>query len=57
MGVLEEKEKEQEIENLFEKIIMEKFYNLVREIDIEVQKAQRVKQDEPKEAHIKKHHN
>ena len=33
---------EQEIENLFEKIIKENVLNLVKEIDIQVQEAQRV---------------
>ena len=35
-------EEEQEIENLFEKIMKENFHNLVKEIDIQVQEAQRV---------------
>ena len=35
-------EEEQEIENLFEKIMKENFSNLVMEIDIQVQEAQRV---------------
>ena len=35
-------EKEQEIENSFEQIIKENFPNLVKEIDIQVQEAQRV---------------
>ena len=38
----EGEEKEQEIENLFEKIMRENFPNLVNEIDIQVQEAQRV---------------
>ena len=38
----EEKEKEQEIENLFEKIMKENFHNLVKEIDMQVQEAQRI---------------
>ena len=38
----EREEEEQEIENLFEKIMREKFLNLLKEIDIEVQEAQRV---------------
>ena len=42
IGVPEGEEKEQEIENLFEKIMKENFPNLVKEIDIQVQKAQRV---------------
>ena len=41
LGVPEE-EKEQEIGNLFEKVVKENFPNLVKEIDIPVQRAQRV---------------
>ena len=42
IGVLEGKEEEQEVENLFEKIMKENF-NLAKEIDFqEVQEAQRV---------------
>ena len=42
-GVPEGEEEEQEIENLFEKIMKENFSNLVKEIDFqEVQEAQRV---------------
>ena len=35
-------EEEQDIENLYEKIMKEKFLNLVKEIGIQVQEAQRV---------------
>ena len=35
-------EEKQEIENVFEEIIKENFPNLVKEIDIQVQEAQRV---------------
>ena len=35
-------EEEQEIENLLEKIMKENFPNLMKEIDIQVQEAQRV---------------
>ena len=38
----EGEEEEQEIKNLFEKIMEENFLNLVKEIDIQVQEAQRV---------------
>ena len=38
----EGEEEEQEIENLFEKIMKENFPNLVKEIDIQVQEAQRI---------------
>ena len=43
IGVPEREEKEQEIENLFEKIMKENFPNLAKEIDFqEAQEAQRV---------------
>ena len=42
IGVPEGEEEEQEIENLFEKIMKENFPNLVKEIDIQVQEAQTV---------------
>ena len=38
----EVEKKEQEIGNLFEKIIKEKFPNLVKDIDMQVQEAQTV---------------
>ena len=37
MGVLEREEREQEIGNLFEKIMKENFPNLVNEIDMQIQ--------------------
>ena len=37
-----EEGEEQEIENLFEKIMKENFPNLAKEIDIQVQEAQRI---------------
>ena len=42
IGVPEGKEEEQEIGNLFEKIMKENFPDLVKEIDMQVQEAQRV---------------
>ena len=57
LGVPSEEEKEQEIGNLFEKIMKENFPNLVKEIDMQVQEAQRVpnKMDakRPPPTHIK----
>ena len=41
-GVPEGEEKEQEIGNLFEKLMKENFPNLVKEIDMQVQESQRV---------------
>ena len=38
----EGEEQEQEIENLFEKIMKENFLNLVKAIDVQVQEAQRI---------------
>ena len=52
IGVPEREEDEQEIENLFEKIMKENFPNLAKEIDFqEVQEAQRV----PKKLDPRKH--
>ena len=52
IGVPEGEEEEQEIENLFEKIIKENFPNLAKEIDFqEVREAQRV----PKKLDPRKH--
>ena len=42
IGVPEGEEQEQEIENLFKKIMKENFPNLIKEIHIQVQEAQRV---------------
>ena len=42
MGVPEGEKTEQETEILFEKIMTENFPNLVKEIDMQVQEAQRV---------------
>ena len=54
IGVPEGKEKEQEIGNLFEKLIKENFPNLVKEIDMQIQEAQKSpKQDGCREAHSK----
>ena len=56
--VPEGQEEEQEMENLFEKI-MENFPNPAKEIDFhEVQEAQGIPMKlDPKEAHTKTHHN
>ena len=52
IGVPEGEEGEQEIENLFEKIMKENFPNLAKEIDFqEVQEAQRI----PKKLDLRKH--
>ena len=40
--MLEVEEEEEEIENLFEKIMKEDFPNLAKGIDIQVQEAQRI---------------
>ena len=53
-----EREEQQEVENLFEKIMKENFPNLAKKIDFqEVQEAQSPKQVGPKEEHTKAHHN
>ena len=41
-GVPEAEQEEQEVENLFQKIMKENFPNLVKEIDIQVQEAHKV---------------
>ena len=49
MGVPEGEEEKQETENLFEQIMKENFPNLAKEIDMQVQDAQRVpKKVDPK---------
>ena len=55
--VPEGEEKEQEIGNQFEKIMKENFPNLVKEIDMQIQKAQTVPNKGCKEAHSMTHHN
>ena len=57
IGVQEGEEQEQEIGNLFEKIVKENFPNLGKETGMQVHKAQSPKQDGCKEAHSKTHHN
>ena len=57
IGVPEGEEKEQEIGNLFEKIMKEKFRNLGKEINMQVKEAQSPTQDGCKEARSKIHHN
>ena len=42
MGVSEGEEEKQDIENLFEQIMKENFPSLAKEIDMQVQDAQRV---------------
>ena len=42
IGMREGEEEEQVIENLFEKIMKENFPNFAKEIDIQIQEAQRV---------------
>ena len=57
IGISEGEEEEQGIENLFEKLMMENFPNLMREKVTQIQETQSPKQEEPKEAHCKTHHN
>ena len=42
MNVLNGEEREQEIENLFERIMTENISNLMKDIDMQIQEAQRV---------------
>ena len=48
---------DQGIENLFEKVMMENFPNLMRGKVTQIQETQSPNQEEPKEAHCKTHHN
>ena len=58
IGLPEGEEEEQDIENLFEKIMKENFPNVIKEIDFqEVQEGLSLKEVGPKEAHTKAHHN
>ena len=50
-------EEEPGIENLLEKVIMENFPNLMREKVTHIQETQSPNQEEPKQAHLKTHHN
>ena len=53
-----EGEEEQGIENLFEKVMMENFPNLMREKShTNPGNTESPNQEEPKEAHFKTHHN
>ena len=55
IGIPEGEEEEQGIENLFEKVIMEDFPNLMREKVTQIQESQSPNQEEHKEAHCKTH--
>ena len=57
LGIPEGEEEEQGIENLFEKVMMENFPNLMRGKVTQIQETQSPNQEEPKEAHFKTHHN
>ena len=57
IGIPEGEEKEQEIENLFEKVLMENFPDLIREKVTQIQETQSPKEEEAKEAHCKTQHN
>ena len=57
IGKPEGEEEEQGIENLFEKVMMENLPNLMREKITQIQETESPKQEEPKEAHCKTHHN
>ena len=53
----EGEEEEQGIENLFEKVVMGNFPNVMREKVTKIQETESPKQQEPREAHCKTHHN
>ena len=58
VGIPEGEEEEQGIENLFEKVMMEYFPNLMREKNhTNSGNTESPNQEEPKEAHCKTHNN
>ena len=57
IGIPEGEEEEQGIENLFQKVMMENFPNLMREKVTQIQESQSPNQEEHKEAHFKTYHN
>ena len=57
IGKPEGEEEEQGIENLFEKVMMENFPNLMREKVTQIQETETPNQEEPKEVHYKTYHN
>ena len=58
IGVPEGEQEEQEIENLFEKIMKENFPNLAKELEyVGPRSSENPKEFGPKEEHTKTHHN
>ena len=57
IGTPEGEEEEQGIENMFEKVMMENFPNLIREKFTQIQETESLNQKEPEEVHFKTHHN
>ena len=57
IGIPEGEEEQQGIENLFEKVMMENFPNLMRESHTNPGNTESPNQEEPKEAQFKIHHN
>ena len=57
IGIPEGEEEEQGIENLFEKVTMENFPNLMKKSHTNPGNTESPNQEEPKEAHFKTHHN
>ena len=57
IGVPEEEERKKGYEKIFEEIIVDNFPNMEREIANQVQEAQSLIQDKPKEKHTKTHIN
>ena len=54
---ISEREEEQGTENQFEKVMIEKFPNLMRKSHRNPGRTESPNQEEPKEAHLKTHHN
>ena len=57
IGIPEGEEEEQGIENLFEKVTMENFPNLMREKATQVHEVEFPNEQEAKKSQLKTHHN
>ena len=57
IGIPETEEEDQRIKNVFEKVMMENFPNLMREKVTQLQKTQSLNQEEPNEVHSTTQHN
>ena len=57
IGIPEGEEEEQGIENLFKKVMIKNFPNMMRESQTSPGNTESPNQNEPNEAHLQTHHN